>query len=153
MIPIQKFDSQLGISPEYIEIELHSTRTAADAAHALGTELGNILKSLVFIADDKPIVIFISGSKKANIELIKKQLGVNALRLANADEVKVHTGFSIGVVPPYGHGLKAYLDESLLENEYVFYATGYESWLAKIKPLLLAKACNAAKLAVQELSC
>jgi len=80
-----------------------STHTAAAAAEALGCDIGAIANSLVFMADEQPILVMASGAAKVDTSLLAGQLGVGVVRRANADEVRVATGFPIGGVAPVGH--------------------------------------------------
>ena len=94
-----------------------STRTAAEAAEACGCEIGQIVKSLVFVVDGQPTVVLCAGDKR-----------VSALngRPATADEVRGATGFAIGGVPPLGHHteLPTIIDESLRRFDRVWCAAG-----------------------------
>jgi prolyl-tRNA editing enzyme YbaK/EbsC (Cys-tRNA(Pro) deacylase) len=144
MIPISKFDPVLGIHPEYIEVS-QLTRTAADAAQALKTSLDRIVKSLLFIIDGQPVLIMVAGDRKADLGKIRSFFSTDSVRMANADEVKKITGFAIGVVPPYGHkgSIKTFIDASLINKDFVFYATGKETCLAKLSPQELIQGCGA----------
>ena len=104
-----------------LEIEVKvlpdSTRTAAEAAAACGCELGQIVKSLVFVVGDQPTMILCAGDRR-----------VTAIdgRPATADEARAATGFAIGGVPPLGHDaeLPTIVDESLQRFEQVWCAAG-----------------------------
>ena len=80
-----------------------STHTAAAAAEALGCPIGAIANSLVFVADDRPILVMSSGAGKVDTELLADLIGVEKVRRASADEVRGATGFPIGGVAPVGH--------------------------------------------------
>jgi prolyl-tRNA editing enzyme YbaK/EbsC (Cys-tRNA(Pro) deacylase) len=94
-----------------------STRTAADAATACGCETGQIVKSLVFMVDDKPTMVLCAGDRR--VEQI-------AGRPATADEARAATGFAIGGIPPLGHDreLPTIVDESLRRFDRVWAAAG-----------------------------
>jgi prolyl-tRNA editing enzyme YbaK/EbsC (Cys-tRNA(Pro) deacylase) len=109
-----------------LEIEVHeldrSTRTAADAAAAVGVEVGQIVKSLVFAADDRPpFLVLCAGDRRVDTRLLG-----NGVRTATADQVREASGFAIGGVPPLGHDrtLDTIVDESLRRFEVVWCAGG-----------------------------
>src|SRR6266851_8274723 len=79
-----------------------STATASDAAAAIGTTVGRIVKSLVFMAGEQPVLVLVSGSNRVDVEKVGRLLRKPITR-PNADLVKTLTGFSIGGVPPLGH--------------------------------------------------
>ncbi len=80
-----------------------STHTAAAAAEVLGCEIGAIANSLVFMADDSPILVMASGAAKVDTELLAETISVTQVRRATAEEVRSATGFPIGGVAPVGH--------------------------------------------------
>jgi len=96
-----------------------SARTAALAAVALHVEVGQIVKSLVFLRDGEPVVVLCAGDRRVDA----KRLGLTA---ASADHVRKVTGFSIGGIPPLGHDvdLATTIDESLLRFSVVWAAAG-----------------------------
>ena len=95
---IAQFDSKLKV------LQLDNTaRTAKDAAESLGCEIGAIVKSLVFRADDTFLICLVAGDKRCSLNKLKKIIGKKDVRMANADEVKDNTGFSIGGVAPIAH--------------------------------------------------
>jgi prolyl-tRNA editing enzyme YbaK/EbsC (Cys-tRNA(Pro) deacylase) len=96
-----------------------STRTAAEAAAAVGCEVGQIVKSLVFVRGETPVMVLCAGDRRVGAE----RLG---LRAASADEARAATGFAIGGVPPLGHDreLETLVDGSLRRFETVWCAAG-----------------------------
>src|SRR2546422_2887146 len=82
------------------------TRTAPDAARAVGCELGQIVKSLVFVADGEAFLALTSGTNRAGTGRLAAVLGAEEVRRAGADEVRAATGFAIGGTPPFGHPAK-----------------------------------------------
>jgi prolyl-tRNA editing enzyme YbaK/EbsC (Cys-tRNA(Pro) deacylase) len=80
-----------------------TTRTAADAAREIGTEVRRIVKSLVFIADGRPVLVLCCGDNRVSVKRLEDLLRARSVRRATADEAKTHTGFPIGGVPPFGH--------------------------------------------------
>ena len=127
---ISKFDSKLKV------IVLNTTaRTAKDAANSLKCEVGAIVKSLLFKADDTFLICLVSGDKRCSLNKLKKILNKKDVRMANADEVKANTGFSIGGVAPIAHlkKLNIFIDQSLGKFESVFAAAGHPNSIFKIK--------------------
>jgi prolyl-tRNA editing enzyme YbaK/EbsC (Cys-tRNA(Pro) deacylase) len=98
-----------------------STRTAADAAAAVGVEVGQIVKSLVFADGAGPLLVLCAGDRRVDTA----QLG-DGVRSAKADEVREATGFAIGGVPPLGHDrpVRTVVDSSLRRFETVWCAGG-----------------------------
>jgi len=80
-----------------------STRTARDAAAALGCDVGAIASTLVFMADGEPLIILTSGAHRVDVGLVAGALGLKELRQATPDEVRAATGYAIGGVAPVGH--------------------------------------------------
>ncbi len=94
--------AELAPGAEVREVD-SSTRTAAEAAAALGCEVGAIASSLVFIADDGPVLIMTSGAHRVDVDVVASQTGLARLRKATAAEVRAATGQAIGGVSPVGH--------------------------------------------------
>lgn len=122
---VRQYFKERGLKIEVVELD-KSTRTAQLAAEAVGTELGSIVKSLIFLADGKPVLVLVAGDKRADPEKIKKLLGAKEVAIANAEEVREKTGFAIGGVPPLGHEveMKTLIDRSLGRFETVYAAAG-----------------------------
>ena len=104
-----------------------SARTAQLAADALGTTLGSIVKSLVFLADGKPVLVLVAGDRRADPAKLKQLMGSRRVIIATAERVQKETGFSIGGVPPVGHlrPLPTWIDKSLARFETVYAAAGH----------------------------
>jgi prolyl-tRNA editing enzyme YbaK/EbsC (Cys-tRNA(Pro) deacylase) len=102
-----------------------STRTAAEAAAALATTVAQIVKSLVFVAEDRPLLVLTSGSERVSIAKVRALVGVKVSR-ADADAVKRLTGYAIGGVPPLAHDTPArvLMDPHLLKFDTVWAAAG-----------------------------
>ena len=102
------------------------TRTARQAADAVNAPLGSIVKSLVFIVEQQVILALVAGDQRADAAKIAQQGGATNARIANADEVRTHTSFVIGGVPPAGHPakLETLVDESLFRFKSVWAAAG-----------------------------
>jgi len=127
---ITQFDSKLKI------LTLDTTaRTAKDAAESLGCEVGAIVKSLVFRADDTFLICLVAGDKRCSLNKLKKIIDKKDVCMANADEVKTNTGFSIGGVAPVAHlkKLNILIDQSLGRFQSVFAAAGHPNSIFKIE--------------------
>ena len=114
-----------GITVEAREFP-EGTRTAQDAADAIGCEVAQIVKSLVFLLDGAPVLALVSGANRLDEAKLAAALGGSVVRRADADAVKAATGFSIGGVPPFGHvaPLRTAVDEDLLGYDVVWAAAG-----------------------------
>ena len=126
---ISKFDPELNI------LVLDTTaRTAVDAANSLRCEVGAIVKSLLFRAGNSFLICLIAGDKRCSLNKLKKILEKKDVSMANADEVKKNTGFSIGGVAPIGHTrkLNILVDISLSRFANVFAAAGNPNCVFKI---------------------
>ncbi len=96
------------------------------AADAIGCELGQIVKSLVFVVDGRPVVVLVAGDRRGDPEAIARALGGQAAELADAETVRAATGYAIGGVAPFDlpQGLPVLVDESLRRFEIVYPAGG-----------------------------
>ena len=94
-----------------------STATVQEAADAVGCPAAQIAKSLVFVADGDPVLCIASGAHRVQTDRLADVLDVAEVRQATPEEVRAATGFSVGGVPPFGHGLPVVLDETLLDHE------------------------------------
>ena len=133
---LRKYDTNLKI------IALDKTaRTAKDAANSLKCELGAIVKSLVFKAENEFLVCLVSGDKRCSLNKLKKILNKKDVCMASAEEVKENTGFSIGGVAPTGYlkNLKIIVDRSLSRFKYVYGAAGHPDCIFKITYIELIK--------------
>jgi len=133
-------DAGLEIS---VETFPEGTRTAEDAARAIGCEVGQIVKSLVFVgADGAAVVALVSGINRADVAKLTDVLGTGAVRRANADEARDATGFAIGGIPPFGHvrPLAVLVDRELLAHEALWAAAGRPDAVFSIRPDDLVRA-------------
>lgn len=121
------------------------TRTAADAAAAIGCELAQIVKSLVFIADGEPIVVLVPGDRVVDEHHVRATLNVGSLSKASADAAKAATGYAIGGTPPFGHDRKlpVLADRGLLDHELVWAAAGGPAEVFSVDPHRLVEAADA----------
>ena len=120
------------------------TATAVDAANALGVPVGEIVKSLVFMAGDKAVVVLTSGPNRVDTHKLAELTGQKITR-ANADQVRQATGFAIGGVPPFGfpESLTTYCDEDLLRYDEVWAAAGTPNSVFAIDPKILVRLTSA----------
>ncbi len=137
---VQAALEQLGLTLEVVELPA-STRTAVDAARAIGCQVGQIAKSLVFrTRSARPILVIASGSNRVDVEAVGVLIG-ESIGMADADFVRQHTGFAIGGVPPLGHDkpLKTYVDQDLLGYEVIWAAAGTPHAVFRLTPSDLVK--------------
>lgn len=139
----------LGLEVDVRRLE-SSTATVGDAAVAVGCGEGQIAKSLVFVADGDPVVCIASGAHRVNTDRLADALDAAEVRQATPDEVRAATGFSVGGVPPFGHGLPVVLDESLLEFDCVWAAGGDGHSLFDVDPRALVGCTEAIVATVGE---
>jgi prolyl-tRNA editing enzyme YbaK/EbsC (Cys-tRNA(Pro) deacylase) len=128
---------ELGLDVELKTLD-DSTATVAQAATALGVEEGQIAKSIVFVMDGEPVVVVASGRHRIDNEKVCEALDCAEGRMASADEVRAATGFPIGGVPPFGHGLPVVFDTALLDYEEIYAAGGDGNTLFGVEPRQLA---------------
>ena len=102
------------------------TKTAQDAATAIGVEVGQIVKSLVFGVDDEIVMALVSGSNQLDEKKLAAAAGGSKCSRVDADAVRAATGFPIGGVPPFGHSaqLRVFVDPDLLQYDEVWAAAG-----------------------------
>jgi prolyl-tRNA editing enzyme YbaK/EbsC (Cys-tRNA(Pro) deacylase) len=118
-----------------------TTRTAQDAAREIGCAVAEIVKSLVFLADDAPVVVLCSGADRVDEAKLKGAIGAAGVRRATADEAKSATGYAIGGVPPFGHEgeIRVVIDDGLLEFTTVWAAAGLPDAVFPITPAALVR--------------
>ena len=144
---ITKFDTKLNI------LVLNTTaRTAKDAANSLQCEVGAIVKTLLFRAESSFLICLIAGDRKCSLNKLKKILHKRDVSMANADEVKKNTGFSIGGVAPIAHikNLDVLIDNSLSRFQFVFAAAGHPNCVFKITYDHLIKITNGSEKEISE---
>jgi len=102
------------------------TKTAADAAAAIGVELGQIVKSLIFAVDGEVVLAYVSGANQLDEKKLALAAGGLKCARVDADVVRQATGFPIGGVPPFGHStqLRVFVDPDLLQYDEVWAAAG-----------------------------
>jgi prolyl-tRNA editing enzyme YbaK/EbsC (Cys-tRNA(Pro) deacylase) len=122
-----------------------SARTAKDAAAALGCEVAQIAKSLIFRRTDTnlPVLVIASGSNRVDEQLVSAYLNAEIVK-ADADFVRSSTGFAIGGVPPLGHRnpIQTLVDQSLLQHDLVWAAAGTPNAVFSLNPHQLVEITN-----------
>ncbi|ANH91950.1 MULTISPECIES: YbaK/EbsC family protein [unclassified Streptomyces] len=129
-----------------------ATRTAAEAAAAVGCELSQICKSLIFAADGVPVLVLMDGASRVDVERVREELGAEQVTRAKADVVRETTGYAIGGVPPFGHRTRTRVlaDRSLLEHDMVWAAAGTPHTVFPMAPKELAERAGAVLVDVRE---
>jgi len=130
------------------------TRTAEDAARAVGVHVGQIVKSLVFLADGAPVLCLVSGANRLDTARLAAAAGAQAVTRADADAVRAATGYAVGGVPPFGHAspMRVFCDRDLLQYDAVWAAAGTPMSVFAIAPQRLAEACEATVADLKEQS-
>ncbi|WP_409471551.1 YbaK/EbsC family protein [Streptomyces sp. HC307] len=129
-----------------------ATRTAAEAAAAIGCELSQICKSLVFAADGVPVLVLMDGASRVDVELVRRELGTEKVTRAGADVVRETTGYAIGGVPPFGHrtATRVLADRGLLHHDVVWAAAGTPHTVFPMEPKALVAHAGGTLVDVRE---
>jgi Cys-tRNA(Pro) deacylase len=135
--------AELGVTVEPRQFP-GSTHTAADAAAAVGVDIGCIVKSLVFSVDDEVVVALVSGPNRLDERKLAVAAGGLRARRVDADTARAATGFPIGGVPPFGHvkPLRVFVDADLLGFDEVWAAAGTPNVNFGIAPAELVRAAD-----------
>ena len=140
-----------GLSCQVIETQA-TTRSAMDAAQAVGCQVEQIVKSLIFKGKQThtPILVLAGGANRVNVKSLGKLVS-EPIKMADADFVREKTGFVIGGVPPLGHlhPLETFIDEDLIKYEEVWAAAGTPNALFKLAPEDLQKITNGQVISVK----
>ena len=143
---MHRFEAWLATSSSGVRVREfpEGTRTAVDAARAVGCELGQIVKSLVFLAAGKPVVALVSGSNRLDERRLAAVAG-GPVAKANAQTARAATGYAIGGVPPFGHATEVpvFMDRDLLAYPAVWAAAGRPDSVFEIEPARLRELSNA----------
>ncbi len=121
------------------------TKTAADAAAAIGVDIGQIVKSLIFAVDGEVVLAYVSGANQLDEKKLALAAGGLKCSRVDADVVRETTGFPIGGVPPFGHStqLRIFIDPDLLQYDEVWAAAGTWNDVFPIAPDDLVRASGA----------
>jgi prolyl-tRNA editing enzyme YbaK/EbsC (Cys-tRNA(Pro) deacylase) len=128
-----------------LEIEVtrfpEGTRTAADAARAIGCSVAQIVKSLVFMADGQPLLALVSGANRVDMDRLASAVGASTTRRATGDEARLAGGYAIGGVPPFGHAspMTVLIDRDLLGHDRLWAAAGLPDAVFPITPQELVR--------------
>jgi Cys-tRNA(Pro) deacylase len=133
----------LGIEPKVRRFP-QGTKTAADAAAAIGCDLGQIVKSLVFSVDGRPILALTSGANRADVRRLAGLAGGEEVRRATPEEARAATGFAVGGTPPFGHQVPVpvFVDRDLLQYPEVWAAAGTPDSVFPLTPDDLVRLTN-----------
>lgn len=128
------------------------TKTAEEAAAAVGCAVGQIASGLVFVADGEPVVVVTSGASRVSEAALAAELGAGEVGMADPDTVREATGYAIGGVPPFGHDreLPTLVDEDLLAHDEVWAAAGTPEAVFPIDPDRLVEFAGARPADVAE---
>lgn len=121
------------------------TRTAVDAAAAIGCDVAQIVKSLIFDGDGAPLLVLTSGANRVDTAKVELAAGISPVGKADAAVVREATGFAIGGTPPFGHPapVRTLIDEDLLDHDTVWAAAGTPSACFPIAPAQLVELSGA----------
>lgn len=133
---------RLGVEAELLEFS-GTVRTVKDAVRQAGVEASDIVKSLVAVCDGEPMCFIVPGDRRLSVVKVRRTLGCREVRLAKPVEVLELTGYSVGGMPPVGHGLKTIVDRAVLEKPLVIGGGGDEQHLLKIAPSQVVRLTNA----------
>jgi prolyl-tRNA editing enzyme YbaK/EbsC (Cys-tRNA(Pro) deacylase) len=137
---VSRFEEWLRSAAVELEVRRfpQGTRTAEDAARAIGCQVGQIVKSLVFTANGRPVIALVSGANRVDTGKLAEAAGGPVGR-ADADIARSATGYAIGGVPPFGHAtaLPVFMDRDLLTYEVVWAAAGRPDAVFPIPPARL----------------
>ncbi|MEO6458427.1 MAG: YbaK/EbsC family protein [Chloroflexia bacterium] len=141
---VQQALDACGLDSQVVRLP-NSTRTAPEAAQAVGCEVGAIAKSLLFMADGEPVLVVCAGDRRVNTATLASLLGASSVKMASADDVRVITGYAIGGVPPLGHvnPVHTLMDTSLLRWPLVYAAAGAHDALFPVDPNRLLEVSGA----------
>ncbi len=141
---VQEAIRQRGYALEVIELP-QSTRTAVEAAQAVGCDVAQIVKSIIFKTKRtaRPVLVIASGANRVNEKVIEALIG-EPLGKADAEFVRQQTGFVIGGVPPIGHiqPVQTFIDQDLLQYDEIWAAAGTPHAVFKLTPQMLVELCG-----------
>ncbi len=148
---VQEALDALGLEVTVVRLP-DSTRTAPEAARAVGCDVGAIAKSLLFVADGEPVLVICAGDRRVDTERLAAVLGAGQITMAPASEVRRVTGYAIGGVPPVGHAMqvRTLFDSSLLRWQVIYGAAGAHDALFSVDPRRLLAVSGAEVVDVGE---
>jgi len=144
--PVKRAEKSLKNFDQSLEVIVldKSARTAQDAATALGCNVGAIVKSLLFKTNDSFLLCLVAGDKRSSLNKIKKTINKKDVSMANPEDVKSQTGYTIGGVSPIGHlkQIEIIIDNSLERFNELFAAAGHPNCVFKINFTNIQKITN-----------
>ena len=144
--PVKRAEKSLKNFDQSLEVIVldKSARTAQDAATALGCNVGAIVKSLLFKTNDSFLLCLVAGDKRASLNKIKKIINKKDVSMANPEDVKSQTGYTIGGVSPIGHlkQIEIIIDNSLERFKELFAAAGHPNCIFKTSFIDIQKITN-----------
>ena len=131
---VRLYLEERGLADGLLSFDDRSTKTCALAAEAVGCEVGQIVKSLVFVADARPVLALVAGDRRGDTAAIGALLGASKVRFADADTVRAATGYAIGGVSPYDlpEDLTVLIDDSLDRFATLYTAAGTPASMVRI---------------------
>ncbi|MGZ5353142.1 MAG: YbaK/EbsC family protein [Actinomycetota bacterium] len=151
---IERFLDAAGVLGHPVEVRRfpEGTKTARDAARAIGCEVAQIVKSLVFVADGRPVLALTSGANRVDTGRLAALAGALEARRATPEEARAATGFAVGGTPPFGHPdrVRTFLDRDLLGHDEVWAAAGTPDAVFRTTPEELRRAAMAEVADVRE---
>ena len=152
--PVRRVKQIISAFDPNLEIVIlkNTARTANDAAYSLKCDVGAIVKSLLLKVENSFLICLVAGDKRCSLNKLKKILNKKNICMANANEVKENTGFSIGGVSPVGHikKLDVLIDKSLNRFKNVFAAAGHPNCIFKINYNELLKITKGSEKEISE---
>jgi prolyl-tRNA editing enzyme YbaK/EbsC (Cys-tRNA(Pro) deacylase) len=128
-----------------------SAATAQEAAEAIGCQLRQVVKSLVFVCDGLPVVVLVPGDRRAGSAKVAQAVGASEARVARGDEVEAGTGFLPGAVAPFaGHGGRVLVEQALLAEPLVWAGAGSTRHMVALTPAELVRLSRAVPMDVVE---
>ena len=141
----------LGVEPDVRRFP-EGTKTAENAAAAIGCDVAQIVKSLVFMADDRPVLALTSGGNRVDTARLAEVTGAATVRRATPDEARLATGYAVGGTPPFAHQerIRTFVDPDLLRFGEVWAAAGTPDAVFRLAPKDLVSASGATDAAFTE---
>jgi len=133
---LERFLEKKNVKAEIVRLETE-TKTVSQAAKALNVERKQIIKTLLFIyGSGKPVIAIVRGDQQVNTIKLANAVKCEKIRIATPQEVKILTGYEVGALPPIAHikEIKTFIDPAVMEMEYVYGGGGTRKTLLKIKP-------------------
>lgn len=136
---VRAFLEERGLAEGLVTFDDRSTKTCELAADAVGCDVGQIVKSLVFAADGKPVLALVAGDRRGDSAAIARLAGASSVRFADAEMVRSATGYAIGGVSPYDlpADLLVLVDDSLERFDVVYTAAGTPSSMVRVDRAVL----------------